>query len=350
MRSWPRTRPLPPPLTTPTTGDAGSAWDLGLRARSTVRWFTSRPPVSLWVGLGILVGFGGVAIASLILFRNAGTYLPQNAVWAASVYPPGPSWAHPFGVLHGIVGIDLLQAMVRATPWDLAIVGAILLLALSIGLLLGGIAGGSGSTTTDIVVTSWTDAIAGVPPFFLVFVVFLPIATLVPVAWSLPVFVLSFGFVLWPYHARLVRAQAREVREEPFVESARASGSGRWSIVRRHILPNSYRAVLTQVPADVASIFFVLTVFPFAHCFDSDPRLGDYLFPLLTPLPNPGPSYPAPFFPEWGNLLAQGVCFGYQISWPSNQWWLYFFPLLTIVVFAVGVSLFCDGLLPQDQR
>jgi ABC-type dipeptide/oligopeptide/nickel transport system permease subunit len=48
--------------------------------------------------------------------------------------------------------------------------------------------------------------------------------------------------------------------------------------------------------------------------------------------------------------LAQGVCFGYQISWPSNQWWLYFFPLLTIVVFAVGVSLFCDGLLPQDQR
>ena len=257
--------------------------------------------------------FGGVAIASLILFRNAGTYLPQNAVWAASVYPPGPSWAHPFGVLHGIVGIDLLQAMVRATPWDLAIVGAILLLALSIGLLLGGIAGGSGSTTTDIVVTSWTDAIAGVPPFFLVFVVFLPIATLVPVAWSLPVFVLSFGFVLWPYHARLVRAQAREVREEPFVESARASGSGRWSIVRRHILPNSYRAVLTQVPADVASIFFVLTVFPFAHCFDSDPRLGDYLFPLLTPLPNPGPSYPAPFFPEWGNLLAQGVCFGYQI-------------------------------------
>jgi ABC-type dipeptide/oligopeptide/nickel transport system permease subunit len=134
------------------------------------------------------------------------------------------------------------------------------------------------------------------------------------------------------------------VADEPYVEAARASGARPWRILRRHVLPNSVFPVLAQVPVDVYNIFFVLSAFPFFECFSG---LGSSRGGLVTVTQSPLPS---PSFPEWGNLLANGACWGWSILPSLNQWWGYAFPAAAIFGFGLAVTLACDGLLRALAR
>jgi peptide/nickel transport system permease protein len=148
---------------------------------------------------------------------------------------------------------------------------------------VGSYAGLGGRRSADATVTAWSDVISAVPPFFLVMLLVAgPESVLLgPFAnWSVAVFVVLFGFVLWPYYARIVRARAKQIAAEPYVEAARASGATPRRLLRRHVIPNSYPSVLAQIPADVANVLFVLAVFPFLHCF------GGLNYPVLSPLPH----------------------------------------------------------------
>jgi peptide/nickel transport system permease protein len=160
------------------------------------------------------------------------------------------------------------------------------------------------------------------------------------------VFVLLFGFVLWPTIARTTREKARMVAREPYLESARASGAGRPYLYFRHILPNSISPLLAQLPIDVAPIFFVLVIFPwFWDCSGPGGSKGYYY--LVASLPPYSP-LPSVAFPEWGNILAVGTCEGLPISTVgTNYWWMLFFPLLAILALGIGISLVCDGI---DRR
>lgn len=221
----------------------------------------------------------------------------------------------------------MLDGLLRATPFDLALVGGPILLAMAVGAILGTYAGVS-QGAIDLVVTGAADVIVGVPTFLLIFVLYLGIVRWVPIPDRLLVFGLLFAAILWPYYARPVRALATEVAEERYVEASRAAGARRRRLVARHVLPNSLAPIFAQAPVDVYSIFFVLTVFPFLGCFAP--------YPFLTVLP-------ATAFPEWGNLLALGACHGWSFLSGIDFWWMYAFPLAAIVAFGTGVSLACDG-------
>jgi peptide/nickel transport system permease protein len=218
-------------------------------------------------------------------------------------------------------------------------VGGILALAVGLGVLAGAYAG-LGAGPSDLALTAAADLVVGVPPFFLVMVLFLGVQRFLPPLDYLWVFALLFGLVLWPYYARPVRARAQEVAREPFVEAARAAGAPRSRLLARHVIPNSAFPVLAQLPVDVFNVFFVLTVFPFIACFGGG---GGRFFQLLSPLP-----YPA--FPEWGNLLANGACYGWSILPELNAWWTYVFPGATVALFGFAVALTCDGLLSRRAR
>jgi peptide/nickel transport system permease protein len=293
------------------------------RGRRFLRALLRTP--ALLAGLLILAAFGAIALASLAIDGVRDTVVVQFA-WAIRPYPPGPSLAHPFGIMNGL-GVDVAQALFLADPWDLAILGSILGLA-AIGGTLAGASAGYFRGPFDWVVTSLVDLLLAVPPFFLVVVLYLGLFLSVPVDEHLTLFVLLFAFVLWPYYARPVRARAQSVAAEPYVEAARASGSPPSRILLRHVIPNALGPALAQLPIDVYQVFFVLSVFPFLACFNSKQ--------LLSPLPSPQ-------FPEWGNLLAQGVCFGWSPLAEVNFWWMYAFPALTVIAFGVGVALLSDG-------
>ena len=86
------------------------------------------------------------------------------------------------------------------------------------------------------------DVVQAVPPLVLVAAgaAFFP-----PGALTAP---LLIGLTGWTSSARLVRAGARRVREEGFVESARAAGGSRWRILARHVLPHAAGPAVATVP------------------------------------------------------------------------------------------------------
>ena len=310
------------PGTEPVPAGPGAWAHLGGRLRRTP---------TLLAGLGLLAGFGATALFAIQRYGAGRNQPPVNPTWTTIIgLPPGPSWAHPLGTDSGL-GIDVLSGLLRATPNDLALVGTILLLAATAGLLIGGWAGLAGGWA-DVVALGAADLLVGVPPFFLVIVLYLGIGPLLPTVDALPVFALLFAFVLWPYYARPVRAVAQRSAGSPYVESARAAGAGLDRLLFRHVLPNSIYPVLAQLPIDVFNIFFVLSVFPFIGCFGG---AGAFSPVSITP---------SPLYPEWGSMLGFGACFGWSLLPSLDAWWSYAFPAAVIILFGLMVVLICDGL------
>jgi len=302
------------------------------RARYARLFARLRPNLSLWIGLGLLGLFLAVALAALLHYGPDRNSPPVTFAWVAPLtLPPGPSLAHPFGTDEGL-GIDVLSGILRATPTDVSLVGGILLGSAAIGLLVGGWAGLSGGLV-DLVAIGGSDLFVGVPPFFLVLILYLGTLPLVATSDDLYLFAGLFVLVLWPYYARPVRAVAQRSAASPYVEASRAAGAGSDQILVRHVLPNSLFPVLAQLPVDVYNIFFVLSVFPFLGCFGG-----------ASGLFSPISITPYRLYPEWGALVAYGACYGWSILPQLDAWWSYFFPAAMIVAFGLMVMLLCDGL------
>ena len=64
--------------------------------------------------------------------------------------------------------------------------------------------------------------------------------------------ILVIGVTSWAGTARLVRADTLSVKERPYVERARALGSGNWHLVTRHILPNVMPVIFANTVLTVA--------------------------------------------------------------------------------------------------
>jgi len=318
------------------------------RSRLARRPFT----VGFWAGVAILALYLGAALSALVVFRTSLGTLAVNPAWIPPApFAPviGPTTDHPFGVLPGL-GVDLFDALWQATPWDLGIVAGILAFDVLLGWMLGSIAGMNEGGTLDSIISWFGDTLGALPSFFLVVGIFAGLSILAPADIGLPLFILLFGIIIWPATARLVRDRARTIARQSYVEATRASGGSRGRILWRHVLPGSLPAVLAQLPLDVAPIFFVLIVFPwFWDCgssgaADHEGGLVGYLLPGIPPF-SPLPSVT---FPEWGNLLAVGTCFGIPVSLGlvggPVYWWMFVFPLAAILGLALGIALVCDGL------
>jgi ABC-type dipeptide/oligopeptide/nickel transport system permease subunit len=309
-----------------------------------------------WAGLILLGFYAAVAISAILVFGSSLDAVPSNVYW---VPPPpifratlGPSMAHPFGVLPGL-GTDLFQAVWKATPYDLAIVTAILLFDVALGWTLGALAGMTEGSYLDSVIRFVGDTFGAVPSFFWVIALFAGFATVAPGSVNLTVFVLVFGFVIWPTTARTTRERARTVAREPFLEAAKAAGASPTYRYFRHILPNSTGPLLAQIPVDIAPIFFVLTALPwFWDCALSTNHSGSPIpVPYMVPsLPTYSP-LPTVSFPEWGNLLAVGTCEGFPISTAGPVFWWMFVPtLVAILGLGIATALLCDGLARRAAR
>jgi peptide/nickel transport system permease protein len=288
---------------------------------------------TLLLGLALAVFFVVASLDAVVTFGSHLDVMYTRLTWATGAYPPGPSAAHPFGVMD-ILGVDEATAIFQATPWDVTLVAGITLPAALLGLFLGSAAGAGNRVATALVITGG-DLLLSIPAPFLVILIFLSLSRFLYPAQYLWVFAIAFVAILWPYHARVVRQRAIIVGQEKYVEAARAAGASRGWVVRRHILPNSFTPVLAQIPVDVASIFFVLTAFPYAGCLGGGGVSS--AFSIASPLPSR-------VFPEWGWLAANGACYGYSVVFAANFWWMYLFPIAVIALFSGTILLLCDGL------
>jgi peptide/nickel transport system permease protein len=166
-----------------------------------------------------------------------------------------PSWAHPLGT--DDLGQDLLARMLYGGRISMAVGVAAMLIAITLGTLIGAAAGHMGGAV-DNALMRCTDlflSLPGLPLLLLVVYLFRdPLKkALGPEAGIFVLIVVVIGGLRWMPVARLVRAQFLSLREKEFVEAARALGAPPLRQVARHILPNAVGPVIVAASLDVAA-------------------------------------------------------------------------------------------------
>ncbi|MCL4325107.1 MAG: ABC transporter permease subunit [Candidatus Thermoplasmatota archaeon] len=293
---------------------------------------------ALLLGSAILLFYVLVAVYAMIRFRGSLDYIPPHPdVIAGLLLPQRPTLtlfpfhlgAYPLGETGGL-GFNVAEALVKGTPWDLAIFSSVIVPTAILGMVVGTLSG-AGSGLVDDLLMAVTDVILSIPPFVFALLLFVVVLPRVPTELLLPSFLLGFILVLWAPYARLVRAEAKRVSRKYFVEAAAASGASRSRILFRHVLPNSLTPMLSQIPITLSTMVSVMTLLPFVAIFSSGSVVNFVTF------------LPSLDFPEWTWTLANGLL-GWSVITETNSWWGYTYPIACLMFFGAGVTLFVNGL------
>jgi peptide/nickel transport system permease protein len=183
---------------------------------------------------------GVIMVAIFVLFAVFAPWLtpydPANINLPARLI--GPTAAHWFGTDE--LGRDILSRVIYGARISMLVSVSVVAASLSIGLIVGCIAGYYGGRVDRFVNVIVMNAFLSFPGILLAIAF---VAFLGPGIFNL-ILALSIGG--WVGYARLVRAQVLATREREFVEAARALGASDWRIIARHILPNMIQPVIVQ--------------------------------------------------------------------------------------------------------
>ena len=257
-----------------------------------------------------LAAFGASIILLILVLAFFGQWLapyPEQGmgVTNASARNLAPDAAHWLGTDQ--LGRDVLSRVIMGANPALTISVLVVAAAALIGIPLGAIAGYRGGWIDDVLMRV-TEVFQAFPPLILAMVT---VSILGP---SLTNAGIALAVRWWPWYARLVRAEARSLRERPYVEAARAMGIPPALIVGRHILRNCLTPILVQATVDIGSVILAA---------------GSLAFIGLGTQPP---------LPDWGLMVAEGR--GLILS----AWWISTFPGLAIFLAVLGFNLLGDSL------
>lgn len=147
-------------------------------------------------------------------------------------------------------GRDILSRLVVGTRVSLSVGLITVIISLSIGLILGSLAGYFRGRTDDIIMW-FINVIWSIPTLLLVFAITLALGK---GFWQ--VFI-AVGLTMWVSVARLVRGQVLAVRELEYVEATRALGFSNARTIVRHIWPNIMGPVMVIAASNFASAIVI---------------------------------------------------------------------------------------------
>jgi len=147
-------------------------------------------------------------------------------------------------------GRDILSRLIIGTRVSLSVGLITVIISLSLGIILGALAGYFRGRTDDIIM--WLiNVIWSIPTLLLVFAI-----TLLLGKGFWQVFI-AVGLTMWVNVARLVRGQVLSARELQYVEAARALGFSNFRIITRHILPKILGPILVIAASNFASAIVI---------------------------------------------------------------------------------------------
>ena len=210
------------------------------RASFAASWALFRRNKQAMAGFSILVLAAVVALLSPVLVS------PESIDPATAPGTPNqpPSAGYPLGT-DGF-GRSVLSLVIVGTRVSLLVGLTATIGAMVLGATVGVVAGFYGGTRIDTVLSALTDWFLVIPWLVLAIVM---AAILGPTLLNV---ILVIAVTSWALTARVVRAQALSVRRQPYVERARALGSSDWTIMVRHILPNTFAVIFAQAVLTVA--------------------------------------------------------------------------------------------------
>ncbi len=227
---------------------------------------------------------GAVVLAVMVAWVLAGPYVYRVPIDQIDFKAKlkGPSWKHPLGT--DDLGQDLLARMLYGGRISLAVGVTGMLIAITLGTLIGAAAGHAGGVV-DNALMRLTDLFLSLPQLpLLLLIVYLFRDTLRgwlgPEAGIFVLIVAVIGGFRWMVVARLVRGQFLSLREKEFVEAARSLGARPLRQVARHILPNAMGPVIVVATIDVAAAIIAESTLSFLGLgFPPDiPTWGRILF------------------------------------------------------------------------
>jgi len=216
-----------------------------------------------------------------------------------------PSAAHWFGTDE--VGTDVYTRVILGARVSLQIGLVITVIAALIGVPLGIVAGYLGGTLGELIMRV-TDVFLSVPALILALAV---VGALGP---GIVNAMLALSLVWWPGYVRLVQGKTLALKQETYVEAARAVGTGRLRIVFVHILPNCVSPIVVKASMDMGMAILAAASLGFIGLGAQPP------------------------YPEWGAMISHGR--NYLPTW----WWYSAFPGLAIYLTVLGFNLLGDGL------
>lgn len=263
-----------------------------------------------WSGVGITVFFILLAVLAPVIspynfnqYRSGGVRFPQLAP---------PSATHLLGTT--VQSVDVLSRVIYGAQTELEVVAIALAMSLSIGVPLGLISGYFGGILDRFLVLIM-DAIFAFP-YLLIAIVIAFVLSTSSIGGGILTAAIAITAAYVPLYFRVVRNHVISVREEPYVDAARALGARPRTVIRKYVFFN----VVQNVP-------------PIATLNAADAIL------LLASLG----------FLGYGIQPSQGAEWGYDVSRAvsdaaSGIWWTGLFPGLAIVLLVTGLTLVGEGL------
>ena len=216
-----------------------------------------------------------------------------------------PSMEHWFGT--DSFGRDIFNRIVYGARYSLFIGFSSTIISLTIGSILGCIAGYFGGKIDNIIMRI-TDVFIAIPSTLMAIAV---VSALEPNFANL-IIAIALGDI--PGYARIIRSSVLSIKENEFVEAAVAGGGSSAHIMAQHIFPNTLAALIVQATLGVGYVIIAASGLSY---------LGLGVMP------------PAP---EWGAMLSEAQA---QIRYYPHQM---IFPGLAIVITVLALNLLGDAL------
>jgi peptide/nickel transport system permease protein len=270
------------------------------------RLFSIRTHNMPLIPVGILVAMALMAIFAELI----APYNPEIGILGERFKPPawiaGGSDRYLLGTDH--LGRDVLSRLIFGARVSLVVGFTAVIFAGCLGTLLGILSGYLGGWV-DQVIMRVTDAWLAIPG--LTFAIFLA-AIVGPSAMNI---VIILGAVYWTRYARVVRGEVLSLRERDFVRLAVVAGCSKWSIMRKHILPNVVNSSIVLATLMLGVVVVVEASLSF----------------LGVGVPPPQPA--------WGLMLADG-----KKGLMAGYWWLTVFPGTCIALLVLSANILGDWL------
>lgn len=254
--------------------------------------FFSRPTAIIYLALLVLIVFA-VVVGPLVAVSPVSTS-------PATLMPPSG------GSILGTdeLGRDYFSRVLHGGQASLLVGVSVALLCLTLGLIIGGIAGFYGGIV-DIVLVRVAEFFQVIPGIILALVAAAILGT------NMWMIVGILAFTMWPGVARIVRAEAMKVSQLGYVEAAHAAGFSRWRILVSDVLPNVLPPVLVATTMIVGRAILIESALAYLGVGDANN-------------------------PSWGALLNDAQ------AYMTSAWWLAAFPGLLIFIVVLSINMIGD--------
>jgi|YelNatPaOPRAMG01_1025707.scaffolds.fasta_scaffold00025_46 ABC-type dipeptide/oligopeptide/nickel transport system permease subunit len=204
-------------------------------------------------------------------------------------------------------GRDILSRIIHGARVSLQIGFFAQVISITLGTILGLIAGFYGGWIDDLIMRI-VEILFAFP--FLLFVIAV-VAVFGPGIQNL---YLAVALIGWAGVSRIVRGQVLSLRERDFIASAKAIGASTWRILFKHILPNALSPIIIEATLGMGGMIML--------------EAGLSFLGLGVQAPTP----------SWGSMVQSGL------AYMRSAWWYPIFPGIVIMIVVFGFNLLGDGL------